>query len=178
MWFKNTSRFWEKAIKIKAIKTSIDNGFNNFSIFSAISEWYCLISIPKNNGIPNINETNFNKSTQFNSTVFKISWVGSYKLPQNCKLNGVITMQINVEKAVKLTDKAAFPPAILLKKLESNFEPNRSKLVVLNKLDVFRGRTSVELLKEKSHVLPSFKTRLFCKRFECKIFTLWISYNI
>ena len=90
------------------------------------------MSIPKNKGIPNIKETSFNKSIQFNSTVFKISLVGSYKLPQNCKLNGVITMQISVENAVKLTESAAFPPAILLKKFET-FPPGQAAISIIPK---------------------------------------------
>ena len=51
---------------------------------------------------------------------------------QNCKLSGVITIQINVAKAVKLTDKAAFPPAILLKKLET-FPPGHAAIIIIPK---------------------------------------------
>ena len=90
------------------------------------------MSIPKIKGIPKINETSFNKSIQFNSTDFKMILVGSYRLPQNCKLNGVITIQVSVAKAVKLTDNAAFPPAILLKKLDT-FPPGQAAIIIIPK---------------------------------------------
>ena len=56
--------------------------------------------------------------------------VGAYKLPQNCKLNGVIKIQINVANAVRLTDRAAFPPAILLKKFET-FPPGQAAIIII-----------------------------------------------
>jgi len=41
-------------------------------------------------------------------------------------------MQISVANAVKLTDNAAFPPAILLKKLET-FPPGQAAIIIIPK---------------------------------------------
>ena len=88
------------------------------------------MSIPRTKGIPRINDTNLNNSYGFRDTVFKIEFVGAYKLPQNCKFKGVIRIQAKLAKAVKLTDNAAFPPAILLKKLET-FPPGQAAIIII-----------------------------------------------
>lgn len=59
-----------------------------------------------------------NISKGFILTVRRMEAVGSYRPPQNCKLNGVIKMAAIVANAVRLTLSAVFPPERWVIKLE------------------------------------------------------------
>ena len=110
----------------------MENGFKNLENLNARSGFLFLITIPKIKGIPKINETNFTNSKGSNCTVLNIWAVGSYKFPQNAKLIGVIKTATNVAKAVRLTDKAAFPPESCVMKFEI-LPPGQAATIIIPK---------------------------------------------
>ena len=99
-------------------KISIEKGFKYFINFNAITGFFQRTIIPKTSGTPKINKTNLNNTNGSNSIAFKMVAVGSCRLLQNWKFKGVITKQTKVANAVRLTDKAEFPFAICVIKLE------------------------------------------------------------
>ena len=72
----------------------------------------------------------FNISSGLMLTVRRIEAVGSYKLPQNCKLNGVIKIAALVANAVRLTLRAVFPPDRWVIKLEI-FPPGQEATMII-----------------------------------------------
>ena len=119
MYSTKMSLLLDKAIKIKAIKNNKETTFRILAIFKAIVGHILFTHIPRINGTPSNRDTNFIISKGEIATSSKIIEVGSYKVPQNCKFKGVITIASSVAIAVKLTDNAEFPLAKWVIKLDT-----------------------------------------------------------
>lgn len=74
-------------------------------------------------------------------TSFKIDAVGPYRPPQKLRFRGVITMAKSVAIAVRVTERAAFPLDICVKKLET-FPPGQAATINMPKAMLGMGSVS------------------------------------
>lgn len=124
MYWRKRSIFPRKAIKTKAAKIRILNGLRVLDARLAKEGYFLAVKIPSSNGIPKIKATVTNTLQKSISISRSSSDVGPYKLAQIAKFKGVATTEIELENAVKLTERAVLPFARLLRKFET-FPPGQ-----------------------------------------------------
>lgn len=100
--------------------------------------WYFLSNIPKIIGMISSKEMVLNIDQKSRLTTVRMLAVGGWRLAQSARFKGVITMERELETAVRLTESAAFPLAIADIKLDM-FPPGHAATSIIPKAKLAFG---------------------------------------